>query len=299
MKAPKADPYFVEVCPFTQRRRLRKRPMILCASFSIFVFIFYVLVAGGEAETKARPHISTKPPDSTGTSYSTNSSQPYVDNPYLSNRVSSPAGHGARSYSAPQIVRRTSIQGGNPEKLPTGTTLPSKLLNTVISSDQNSPVIALILDDAYFGNALIIPAQTKAIGQAALDSASKRLQVRFHTLVFPDGNQASFSGLALMADGSSGIPGNYHSGNTENQIGRFSGNFVGGLASGLKEKQSGGWGSNPVEPGSLKNGLLNGVAESASDQAKVFADDMKSAQPYLEVLQGAQFVLYLEREFSR
>jgi hypothetical protein len=92
--------------------------------------------------------------------------------------------------------------------------------------------------------------------------------------------------------------GNYHSGNVTQQVGRFGGNFVGGIAAGMKERQAGRF-SGPLEPGSLKNGILNGISEAASDQAQIYSQQMQNTRAYLEVPGGAPFLLFLEREFTR
>ena len=98
--------------------------------------------------------------------------------------------------------------------------------------------------------------------------------------------------------GSSGLPGDYHSGTAQKNIGRFLGNFVGGLADGMKDRQAGGQSGIAVEPGSLKNGILNGVTVSSLDQAKAYSEGMQNVRPYLEVPGGSIFVLYLEKEYA-
>jgi len=293
------DKYFLtEVCPFSNRRHIKGRSVAVASGSILLIFILYVLVAGGDAEkslqAKARP-VTT---NAAATASEASAPSAFVENPYIKSYDQRQQARASRSYGASQVVKRSAGAGPGGEKLPTGTTIPARLMNTVLSSDHGSPVIAVIGQDVYFQNALILPAETKAIGQASLDETTKRLQVRFHTFVFPDGEQASVSGLALQPDGSSGIPGDYHSGQLRNQFGRFTGNFVGGMASGLKDRQAGGFGS-PLEPGSLKNGLLNGLAESTTDQAKVFADDMKNVHPFLEVPAGAQFLIYLEQSWAK
>lgn len=201
-----------------------------------------------------------------------------------------------RPLSASQLVKRDNSNSGA-DGLPLGTTIRAHLANAVVSSDGNSPVIAVLTEDAQFAGAVVIPSGTKIYGRAVLDESSKRLQIRFHTVVFEDGSQSGISAIALQADGSSGLSGNYDSGNMKQQVGRFGGNFVSGLAAGMKERQNGGF-SGPLEPGSLRNGLLNGLSEATSDQAKVFSQEMQKTRPFIQVPMGTGFVLYLEREFS-
>ncbi len=200
-----------------------------------------------------------------------------------------------RQYTASQLVRREGSSSG--DKLPMGSTIPVRLVNQVISSDSGAPVIAEVTEEILWKNSVVIPAGTRVLGSASFDDTAKRLQMRFQTLVFPEGEQRAVSALALMPDGSSGLPGDYHSGQFSAQAGRFLGYFVGGLTSGMKDKTSQGQFGLPYEPGGLKNGLLNGVSQSATDQANQYAESMKNVHPYLEVSAGVPFFLYLEKEF--
>jgi hypothetical protein len=179
-----------------------------------------------------------------------------------------------------------------------GSTLRVRLLNTLLSSDANQPVMAEVLEDAVWKNSVLIPAGARAIGTASFDDAAKRLQLRFNTFVYPEGDQHAVSAVALMSDGSSGLPGDYHSGEGQKQIGRFLGDFVVGLAEGLKDRQAGGQSGIAFEPGSLKNGILNGVTVSSLDQAKSYSAGIQNVRPYLEVPGGSVFVLYFEKEYT-
>ena len=243
------DKYFLtEVSPFGQTRRIKGKSVAIASSVALTLFILFVLVAGGRAEKASQANAQVANSNNAQRSAQTAGPAPFIENPYLNGGNQRSQAKAPRTYSASQVIKRNSSQGPGGDKLAMGTTISVRLLNTVLSSDHASPAIALITEDVYFQNVLILPKDTKAIGQASLDEPSKRLQIRFHTFVFPDGEQASLSGLALLPDGSSGIPGNFHSGQLRNQIGRFTGNFVGGMASGLKDRQAGGWG-NPLEPG--------------------------------------------------
>ena len=51
------------------------------------------------------------------------------------------------------------------------------------------------------------------------------------------------------------------------------------------------------EPGSLKNGILNGVSLSSEDQAKSISEGLNSSKPTMTLPAGQIFILYLEREY--
>ena len=172
---------------------------------------------------------------------------------------------GFREHSASQIIKGDITGGG----LPMGSQLRVQLLGRVESADSNSPVSAILLEDALSpAQAVVIPKGAKVIGSGQLDPARERLQVRFHSVVFPEGSQYSLSALAMMPDGSSGLVGDFSSGKLQKHAASFLGNFVGGVAEGMKDREAAGQYGIPFEPGGLKNGVLNGIGQSSLDFAK-------------------------------
>jgi hypothetical protein len=267
------------------------------ALFVVVLVVFLVAIPSAPKKTKVKTQFTEEPLKSAP------SSSPSRDDgfePPLRVVKDAPV-HGTsqsrqpRSYTSSQIVRRNSESDGS--KLPIATTAPVFLLNRVLSSDADAPVIVQFEKDVLWDNSLLIPRDTKAIGQGVLDETSKRLRTRFQILVFPDGTKHRFSALALMPDGTFGIPGDFHSGVLEKNAGRALGTFVSGMAEGLKDRTNGPFGLYQ-EPGTLKNSLLNGVATTSIDQAKESADDIRNVRTYLEIPEGAQFLLYFEQEFS-
>lgn len=206
-------------------------------------------------------------------------------------------GFGGRQYAASQIIQR----GSSPyDVLPIGTYLRVRLIGNVESADQQSPVIAVVTENLLSpGGTEVIPRGTRVMGQGQIDAARERLQISFNTLVMPEGEQYSFSGMAAMPDGSSGITGDFSSGKFKRYASQFVGNFIGGMAEGLKDRDSKGQMGIPFEPGSLKNGALNGVAQSSLDFAKSSSEEMGRAKPSMRLSEGQEFVIYLSREFGR
>jgi hypothetical protein len=221
--------------------------------------------------------------------------QGYVDNFVPENGGRSPRA-GNRQYNASQLIKRG---GGFVDVLPMGSVVRVRLLGKVESADSNSPVTAVVLDDAVSPSQIsVIPKGTRVIGSGQVDQKRERLQVRFHSLVFPEGEQFSFSGLATMPDGSSGLVGDYSSGAFRKHASQFVGSFVGGVADGMKDRSVGQIGI-PFEPGTLKNGALNGVAQSSLDYAKTSSEEFGHAQATISVPSGQDFILYLEQEFHQ
>jgi len=307
------DRYFLEErCPYSQKRAFKSKNLKVFFAALLGVTVLFVLLLGSGAEKAAEkaeaisvtsgdvPTQAASLARSNDGGISVGGSGWNVGETGMSaiGRGSSLGGSSAspRQFGASQIVRGG--EGGNGFGLPMGSTVTARLLNTLLSSDSAQPVIAEIVEDAVWRNSVLIPAGTRAVGTASFDDAAKRLQLRFHTFIYPDGDQHPVQAMALLNNGSSGIPGDYHSGAAKKEAGRFMGNFVGGMAEGMKEREVAGQGGMAFEPGSLKNGILNGITVSSLDQAKSFSEGMQNVRPYLEVSGGTAFLLYLEKEYS-
>jgi len=313
-RAKQIDKYFLEErSPYSQRRKVKTKRLKIIASTLIGGFILFVLFFGEGAErsTDKTESVALKASDVPQPGYRApkateggiNVGGGWGSGAGASGGLSLGGGNygraaSPRQYGSSQIVRGGAEGASNGFGLPMGSTIAARLLNTLLSSDSAQPVIAEVVEDGVWRNSVLVPTGARAMGTASYDDASKRLQIRFHTFVYPDGDQHPVQALALLQNGSSGIPGDYHSGATQKEVGRFLGNFVGGLADGMKERQVAGQSGMAFEPGSIKNGILNGLAMSSVDQAKSFSEGMQNVKPYLEVQGGAPFLLYLEKEYS-
>lgn len=197
----------------------------------------------------------------------------------------------SRQLSASQVIKP---QGGSLGLgLSSGTSIPAKIINRIVTSDSRSPVIAVVTSETTSQGGFSIPTGTKVLGNAQNDPGSDRVQVVFHTMVFENGTEQAFSATAIMPDGSSGITGEYHSQMLKKEGGRFLSNFVSGFADGFKDREKGG--VLPFEPGNLKNAALGRIAESASEQSKAYGEEMKNVNPFVTVEPGTPFVIFLEK----
>jgi hypothetical protein len=288
----KIDKYFKVVRhPYTNKPQFNKQKITIAVSFFVFAFIFYVIFLGSNVERKQIEVSQNKT-----ISYTENSNAGSIDVPHsnFSENNYKSENTTQRQYNASQIVKNGL---GNSNNLPMGSTIPVRLVNTAISSE-NAPVIAEVMDDVLWKSSVVIPIQSRIFGQSSYDDTHKRLNIKFSNVVFPEGQQYAFSGLAMMSDGSAGLSGEYSSGRIEKQIGNFIGSFVGGLAEGVKDKQVG---SNGIafEPGSLKNGILNGIRTGAFNETKTMSDEMKQTKGYLEIKSGLLFLIYLDKEYGQ
>lgn len=91
--------------------------------------------------------------------------------------------------------------------LHTGFMFEAVLRTAIFSYNLQTPVIAETEYDITFNDKVMVPKRTKIIGYASVVKSFDRVNVLFHTIVFPDGSEIKFSGMALHTDGSAGIPG--------------------------------------------------------------------------------------------
>lgn len=91
--------------------------------------------------------------------------------------------------------------------LHTGFAFDAVVRTGIFSFNLESPVIAEIEFDVIYLNKVMMPKGSKIIGYASVYKTDDRVNVFFHTIVFPDGNELKFQGLGLHTDGSAGIPG--------------------------------------------------------------------------------------------
>lgn len=89
--------------------------------------------------------------------------------------------------------------------LPAGTEIVAHTTNA-ISSGLESPVVAVIDRAVQWGDRIVIPEGSHAIGHTA-GAVKDRVNVRFTSVVLPNDQEMTVSGLALMKDGSAGLVG--------------------------------------------------------------------------------------------
>ncbi len=91
--------------------------------------------------------------------------------------------------------------------VPTGSKIKAHLANAIFSFNVTSPAVAVVDEDFMKGEEVIIPKGTQFIGDAAVLKSQDRINVRFLTMVLPDGKEKRVSAMALSLDGSGGIKG--------------------------------------------------------------------------------------------
>ena len=119
----------------------------------------------------------------------------------------------------PQTIFATTEQSVSEWSLPYGRLLRCELVNTVDSTNLDTPIIGLVIEDTWQGGRVIIPAGTEVHGIAQKSPVRERIgSDRQWFLVFQDGRELAISGAVLdyapkesgswaESDGSAGLRG--------------------------------------------------------------------------------------------
>jgi len=113
------------------------------------------------------------------------------------------AGAAAETWNGPTDHRPTTKK----YYMPTGFTFDGVLRTAIFSFNTNTPVIVETEFDVTYLGKVMIPKGSRLIGTSAIEKTDDRVNVTFHTIVFPNGEEIKFNGLALWTDGSAGIKG--------------------------------------------------------------------------------------------
>jgi hypothetical protein len=104
-------------------------------------------------------------------------------------------------------LRREFHNAQGPLGLPSGTKIPALLSNRVFSFNVAAPVLAIIAKDFIWQGEVVIPKDSRILGEASVLKSLDRINVTFDILIFPDGREMRIRGMALSEDGSNGIKG--------------------------------------------------------------------------------------------
>lgn len=188
--------------------------------------------------------------------------------------------------------------------IPYGTLLKCKLVNTVDSSDIQTPIIALLLEDVWQDGKLVVPANTLVHGLAHSGRMRDRINAsgtwRF---VWQDGRELAFNGLALdreydhdvdgygITDGSAGLKGQVMAADDLQEVKMLAAAALSGFAQGSQDRIVTGYGV--TLPGSLQNGLWQGAGQVFQTYAQRTLTDIEQNGYYVRVAAGKEFYLYV------
>lgn len=91
--------------------------------------------------------------------------------------------------------------------LPSGTKIHAVLVTRIFSFNVTAPVIALVQKDFKWNDRVVIPKNSKFLGEVDIIKSIDRVNIRFDRLIFPDGREIQVRAMALSEDGSGGLKG--------------------------------------------------------------------------------------------
>lgn len=223
----------------------------------------------------------------------------------------------ARTQTKPKTVRYASLlatyeapEPSSPKPVPPerfipfGTLLKCKLVNTLDSSNQQTPVIAVLLEDVWQNGKKIIPANTLVHGTASAGRIRDRMTAsgtwRF---VWQDGRELAFNGIALdreyehdidgygITDGSAGMKGRVLAADNLQELKLLAAAALSGFARGTQDRTQTGIGTTIT--GSVSNGVREGTGEVFDLYAQRILREIEENGYYVRVAAGKEFYVYV------
>lgn len=226
-----------------------------------------------------------------------------------------PAEHEDGSARAPVVEVSSTVvatAAGPARYAPFGRPLRCELVFTLESTNERTPIIALVTEDQWWNGELVIPAGTEAHGAARVDRSRDRVfSDEEWVLVLPrqegraHGRELVVHGLALdrdqpdaalsswgLTDGSYGLRGRVLRNTDPEELKLFAATFLGAAASGLQETRSDAFGGRTVLA-TPANASLEGLRAVLTQVASRIEEEVRRNGSYLQVPAGKQFYLYL------
>ena len=194
---------------------------------------------------------------------------------------------------------------------PYGNVLKCELVFTIDSTNEQTPLVAIVMEPVYNNGQLVIPAGAELHGVARPD----RLRDRIFSgpewvLVFPrergraNGRQLNVKGVALdrvepdangmtwgITDGSYGLEGTIIRTLNDAEIKRFVATFMAAASVGLQERQSDRSGQQ-ITRNSPANAALQGLSANFDRIAQDISDEITQHGVFIRVPAGHQFYFY-------
>ncbi len=170
-----------------------------------------------------------------------------------------------------------------------GRVLMGQTANRLIVGPEGSPAIVTIDDGQGLFSGL------RFLGQAKQGSSEGRLFIDFDRVVFRSGKVLPIKGTALDDVGGYGLKAQVISSKALMVAGSIAGSFISGYAASQQSTSQSAFGFSQPQTGS-RNGILQGVAQTAADQSKKLIEDATKEKPILVVEPDTKVSLYLDEE---
>ncbi len=203
---------------------------------------------------------------------------------------------------------------------PYGRLLDCKLVNTLESNVDGTPLIAVVIQDLWWTNTqgerkLIIPAGTEIHGKMGscvrnrmmsdgrfvlvwqITSGQVGMELQLNGRVLEKSNQAGDKTKATITDMAAGIPGRVMGNANLNEMLQYTMAFTQGLSAGFQDNKTFDNGSTIVteNDGSTKNALAKAFETLSSVALENITDRISKESYYIRVPAGTEFYLYIEQ----
>lgn len=160
------------------------------------------------------------------------------------------------------------------QRIHAGQILFGELVNRLVVGVDGSPVL-IDLDVAQGGLSGL-----RLMGTAKQSATEGRIAIELTRLLLRTGSSVSIQATALDDDGAFGLTAQVLSDKTLAIAGSMATSFISGLTTAQQTQTSSAYGFNQVQPSS-RNGILQGVAQTAADQSKRFIEEATKEKPVL------------------
>lgn len=202
---------------------------------------------------------------------------------------------------------------------PFGRMLKCELINTVDSSNLETPIIGLVMEPVYWNGELIIPAGSEVHGIATTDKLRERIASGEKWIIILPAFENRLNGMSLkvngvvldredldgegknygIEDGSFGLKGYRIKSNNLEEIKLFASTFLGALASGLQTQvPSGSLFGGEVPDNTLRDASLGGLTSVMNRIAEKIEKEIDANGFYTRVPAGKQFYLYVQQNIN-
>ena len=174
-------------------------------------------------------------------------------------------------------------------RMATGKALVGHLRNRLIVGPEGSPAILEINADQGAQSGL------KLLGKARQSSTQGRVLIEFDRLIFRSGKTIPIKASVLDATGAYGLEAKVFSSKALMLAGAIAGSFISGFAAAQQNQTTTAIGFQQTQP-SMRNGILQGVAQTTADQSKRMIDEATAEKPVLVVEAGESVVAFFDEE---
>lgn len=239
---------------------------------------------------------------------------PSIKNPFDAAipAITKPFGSTSRSDFKSQEGAKTPVRQPKPERfVPFGRLIKAELVITLESTQEEMPLVALIVEPVYNNGQLVIPAGTELHSSARPDRVRDRIvSATTWRLVFPrdgakpNGRQLTFEGIALdrddrdgngltwgLTDGSYGIKGRViKNGQTQEEVLLFATEALRAFGGVMTRRQTTIFGSRTQA--NARNAAVAGGQAVLEQFAGKISQELKRNGLYIQVAAGKQFYVY-------